>query len=125
MTRCRPWILLLLLGASGPTSAQTDAGRLEFPDGSVGEGGADRDQQEAEDRIGRVPVVCHSSIECNGGFECQEGRCTWVGTRKAEGGFGCGGLAAAGLLPLSVAFSARRRSRSRSWCSAAPDRTSR
>ena len=100
----RRWMLLFaLLGAPGAVPAQilvTDAGTLVFPDASVGEGGADRDQQEASDSTGRVTLSCRSSIECNPGFQCEDAQCVWVGTRKADGGFGCGGMSAAALLPL-------------------------
>lgn len=79
-----------------------DAG-LVLPDadgGTLGEGGADRTVQEADDSTGRVPTTCRQSIECERGFTCMDGRCRWTGTRSAAGP-GCLGASAAMLwLPV-------------------------
>ena len=93
---------------------ETDGGVPTVIDGgTVGEGGADRDNEEGQDSVGRVPVICERSSDCGQGFGCVEGRCRWRGVREAEGGFGCGGgghaALAALLLPLGVALLGRRR----------------
>lgn len=91
-----------------------DAGtELTFPDGSVGEGGADRDQQEGDDSTGRVPGFCRYSIECPRTFQCQDGRCRYTGVRRADGPYGCGSTAASAAFPIGVlvAFASRRRRR--------------
>ncbi len=88
----------------------TDAGEISFPDASVGEGGADRDQQESQDSVGRVTLVCTTSIECDRGFVCEDRHCRWQGVRKADGGFGCGGMAGTALiLPFAAGAWVRRR----------------
>lgn len=86
-----------------------------FPDGSVGEGGADRDQQEGDDATGRVPASCRRSIECPQSFQCIDARCRYTGVRKADGGFGCGGMAAGTALPIGVFVSWMTRRRRRAF----------
>lgn len=83
------------------SDAGTDAGVFEVPDGSVGEGGADRDNEEGEDSTGRVPTVCMDTRDCAAGFQCESRRCRYVGIRDAEGGFGCLGMAT-GWMPMSA-----------------------
>ncbi|MGA9525889.1 MAG: hypothetical protein WBV82_30800 [Myxococcaceae bacterium] len=102
---------LFLFGFDGGTDGgEPDAGELSFPDGSVGEGGADRDQPESLDSVGRVTTVCTSHIECDRGFVCEDRRCRWQGIRKADGGFGCGGMVVTALLfPLAAGAWVRRR----------------
>lgn len=78
------------------------------PDASVGEGGADRDQQEGEDSVGRVPTTCRDNDDCSTGFSCHQTRCVYTGIRRATGG-GCLGAAPALLLVATVAVIARRR----------------
>jgi hypothetical protein len=56
-------------------------------DASVGEGGADT-SQEKDDSVGRVTLVCKNSGDCNRGFACKAGRCTYIGYRRADNG-GC------------------------------------
>ncbi len=104
----------------GGTDGGTDGGGL--PDASVGEGGADRDNEQGDDTTGRVVTVCERASDCSAGFSCAQGRCTWIGIREAEGGFGCGGgqgALAAGVLPFAVLLSARFRSTRRCSGSAA------
>lgn len=90
---------------------ETDAGLL-LPDadgGTLGEGGADRTVQEADDATGRTPTTCRQSIECERGFTCVDGRCRWTGTRSAAGP-GCLGASASLLwLPLLALFVSTRR----------------
>ncbi len=87
-----------------------------LPDASVGEGGADRDNEQGDDTTGRVVTVCDRASDCSPGFSCSQGRCTWIGVREAEGGFGCGdtGASAAMLLPLGIFFGFVRRRGKRS-----------
>lgn len=92
---------------------EVDAGSFEVPDGSVGTGGADRDNEENEDSAGRVPTLCQESRDCAPGFRCEAQRCSYVGVRDAEGGFGCGGGCSAGpgilgALALAVLACSRR-----------------
>lgn len=105
--------LLLLLALSPAAAWAQDAGGFDFdasiPDASVGEGGADRDQQEAEDQTGRVPTVCQDSEDCASGFSCRDRRCVWTGVRRATGG-GCLGGGSA-MLIFGTAFVSRSRKR--------------
>lgn len=113
------WVFLSLSASAqddggtdaGPDDAGTleaDAGGFGVPDGSVGEGGADRDNEEGEDTTGRAPSVCSESSDCAAGFVCRERRCAYIGIRRAEGGFGCGGMAVGVLFPLALFFRAGR-----------------
>jgi hypothetical protein len=109
LRRCS-WILPLSLILSGVDAGEPDAGQIIFPDASVDEGGADRDQEENRDSVGRVTLVCTTSIECDPGFFCEDRRCRWQGVRKADGGFGCGGMVATSLLfPFAAGAWIRRR----------------
>ena len=74
--------LFVLLLLAAPVAAQ-DAGSAPqpVPDASVGEGGSER---EEDDTTVKVPLLCQRSSDCSQGFSCAAGRCTWVGTRKAE-----------------------------------------
>jgi len=85
---------------------------LPAPDASVGEGGADRDNEEGEEGVGRVPVKCRSSGECAPRFTCSGGRCQYTGIKEAER-VGCllGPEAAVVLVGLGMAAAFRRRSR--------------
>lgn len=96
-------VLLALAAAMCPLTAraQSDGGPVEVDaslpdievvdasvtDASVGEGGADT-SQEKDDSVGRVTLVCHNSGDCNRGFSCNAGRCTYIGYRRADNG-GC------------------------------------
>ena len=115
----RPCVLaaLLFLGfaVSPLASAQEseDGGiSLPAPDASVGEGGADRDNPEGEDGVGRVPVKCRNSGECAPRFTCNGGRCQYSGIREAER-VGCllGPEAAVVLVGLGMIAAWSRRSR--------------
>ncbi|MDY7227625.1 MXAN_6627.5 family MYXO-CTERM protein [Hyalangium rubrum] len=82
---------LLLLGLGVPTSGhaqetpEEDGGvTVPAPDASVGEGGADRDNPEGEDGVGRVVTDCHSTADCSPRFACTQGKCKYSGIREAE-----------------------------------------
>lgn len=105
----RACLLAVMLGL-GPGASAEDGGGSSVPDGSVGEGGADRDNPEGEDSTGRVTVNCRSTSDCSPGFSCTAGRCRYSGLREAER-VGCllGPEAAIGVLALGI-LAARRRS---------------
>lgn len=106
-------VFLMALTLSASLGWAQDAGDVVLPDASVpdasiGEGGADRDQQEAEDKTGRVPTSCRDNDDCAQGFSCSQTRCVYTGVRRATGG-GCLGAAPALLLTVAIASIARRR----------------
>jgi MYXO-CTERM domain-containing protein len=108
---------LLFLGFGVTAFAHADDGgdagvSLPAPDASVGEGGADRDNEEGEDGVGRVVIKCRTSSECSPRFTCTEGRCQYTGIREAER-VGCllGPEAAVMLVGVGLLASWRRRSR--------------
>jgi hypothetical protein len=86
-------------------------GGIGLPDGgSVGNGGADRDNEEGGDHTGRVVVTCRSSGDCSPRFTCNEGLCRYTGVREAER-VGCmlGPQAALVLVGLTLAGAYRRK----------------
>jgi MYXO-CTERM domain-containing protein len=102
------------LGASfvahAQLSGQEDGGVSTAPDASVGEGGADRDNPEGEDGVGRVVVNCRSSTDCSPRFSCTQGKCRYSGIREAERAGCMGGPEAAMMLVgLGLAAAWRRR----------------
>jgi len=107
--------LAIGLGLGAPFAAQAqqggeDGGISTAPDASVGEGGADRDNPEGEDGVGRVVVDCRSSSDCSPRFSCTQGKCRYSGIREAER-VGClgGPEAAMVLVGLGLAVAWRRR----------------
>jgi len=88
-----------------------DGGISASPDASVGEGGADRDNPEGEDGVGRVVVNCRSSSDCSPRFSCTQGKCRYSGIREAER-VGClgGTEAAVVVVGLGLVAAWRRRS---------------
>jgi hypothetical protein len=108
----RTCLLALLLGLGTTLSAHAeDAGvPPSAPDASVGEGGADRDNPEGEDGVGRVIINCRSSSDCSPRFTCSQGKCRYSGIREAERA-GCllGPETAALLMGLGLAVALRRR----------------
>lgn len=101
--------LTMLLGASAWAD---DAGGLDasLPDASVGQGGADRDNPEGQDTTGQTATVCQNDPDCDPGFACDQGRCTYVGNRSAKSSSCLGAMPAALLVGgLAVALGRRRR----------------
>jgi hypothetical protein len=104
-------LLGLCLGAPAVAWAEDggteeDGGISSTPDASVGEGGADRDNPEGEDGVGRVVTNCRSSSDCTPRFSCTQGKCRYTGVRDANR-VGCllgpeGALVLAGLGLVSV-----------------------
>lgn len=79
--------ITLCLGVPWAAHAQTgggDGGISTAPDASAGEGGADRDNPEGEDGVGRVVVSCRTSSDCSPRFSCSGGKCHYTGIREAE-----------------------------------------
>ncbi len=110
--------VLLSLGLGVPLQAWAqdagssgDAGVSSAPDASAGEGGADRDNPEGDDNVGRVAVNCRSTSDCNPRFSCVQGKCHYTGVRDAER-VGClvGPEAAVVLTGLGLVALWRRRS---------------
>ena len=86
-------------------------GGIGVPDGgSVGNGGADRDNEEGGDHTGRVVVTCRSTSDCSPRFTCNDGMCRYTGIREAER-VGCmlGPEAALVLVGLTLAGAYRRK----------------
>jgi uncharacterized protein (TIGR03382 family) len=82
-----------------------------LPDASVGLGGADM-SQEGQD--GMSNTVCALTRDCERGFTCSNGRCSYVGYRVASCQ-GCGGGATAAFaFPLALGWRWRRRKEARS-----------
>lgn len=111
---CRALAVGVALWAAAPALAQ-DAGEdagvealdASLPDASVGSGGADRDSPDEGD--GRPVVFCRLSRDCDRGFSCVDGKCTWAGYRDATSG-GCSGApGAVGLGLGALALRVRRR----------------
>lgn len=105
--------ITLSLGVPWAAHAQTggeDGGTSSAPDASVGEGGADRDNPEGEDGVGRVVVNCRSSADCSPRFNCSQGKCRYTGIREAER-VGClgGPEAAMVVVGVGLAVALRRR----------------
>lgn len=76
--------MLFALTLAVPSFAQdagADGGTSFAPDASVGEGGSER---EETDDTGKVTAFCQRDGDCSRGFNCHDGRCTWVPVRKAE-----------------------------------------
>jgi len=91
--------------------AGVDAGALPAlppaDGGTVGAGGAGQDVPEADDAAGRVPTTCRQTLECERGFSCVDGRCTWTGVRSAAGP-GCLGASATFIWTPLVALALMR-----------------
>ncbi|WP_257453465.1 MXAN_6627.5 family MYXO-CTERM protein [Archangium lipolyticum] len=105
--------LLLPLAGRAQDAGTPDAGSVfDVPDASVGGGGADRDNPEADDSTGRPGGACRSSADCASRFSCAQGQCRYTGIRQAER-VGCllgpeDSLAVAGL---GLLVAVRRRGR--------------
>lgn len=89
--------------AGGGDSGTIEEFDASIPDASVGGGGADRDSPDEGD--GRPTVFCKFNRDCDRGFNCVNGKCTWAGYRDATNG-GCSG--APGALALLLAAVALR-----------------
>lgn len=98
MRRLVPLLSALAFGVAWAQGAELpDAG---LPDASVGEAGAERASEEQEQG---ADAPCVSAADCDRGFACVEGRCTWQRARDATFlGCGSGGLAAAAVGLLAV-----------------------
>ena len=104
MTR---WLLLLVLLA-GPALAQADLPDAGLPDAAVGGTGADRDSEEED---ATISAPCLSERDCDRGFACNAGKCTWRRYREATFD-GCGAQATTGLFLLGAVLLLLRRRQS-------------
>jgi hypothetical protein len=101
---------LLAAVAAAPAFAQGEDGDsgLARPDaGPVNPG-----NEEEEESVGKTPTVCRNSNDCERGFTCDNGKCAYVGYRKADR-VGCLAGAQGSLVLVGFAFATRRRIRSR------------
>jgi len=83
----------------------------DTPDASAGNGGSQMMTQEGDEELPNGP--CNLSRDCERGFSCVSGKCTYVGYRQATTGCsaaGAGGVAIAVLLVVAR-LNARRSSR--------------
>ncbi|MDP1830006.1 MAG: hypothetical protein Q8L48_42480 [Archangium sp.] len=92
--------LLVILLLAGPVMAQADLPDAGLPDAAVGGTGAERDSEE-EDATLSSP--CLSERDCDRGFACNAGKCTWRRYREATYE-GCGAQATTGLFVLGAAL---------------------
>jgi hypothetical protein len=95
--------LLLFVLLAGAAWAQADLPDAGLPDAAVGGTGADRQTEEADST---VPTPCLSANDCDRGFACTNGTCTYQRYREATydgcGAEAVGGLCVAGALLLLV-----------------------
>jgi uncharacterized protein (TIGR03382 family) len=101
-------LVLAILLTGGAGLAQDDGPDFDasLPDASVGIGGADQNNQEMGD--GTSNTVCASTRDCERGFACNKGKCTYAGYRVATCQ-GCSNGAMAAMLPLALLWRSRRR----------------
>ena len=85
--------LLFLVLVAGAAWAQADLPDAGLPDAAVGGTGADRQTEEADSTI---PTPCLSARDCDRGFSCRNGACTYERYREATYD-GCGAEAATGV----------------------------
>lgn len=110
---CLPLLLPAVSLAQSPSDGGADGGiPISLPDASLGEGGADRDNEEGEGGVGRVNTFCRSTRDCSPRFTCQDGTCRYTGVRKADTP-GCmlGPEAALVLVGLAAVAAPRRKKR--------------
>jgi hypothetical protein len=75
----RRWLFLSCIWAA-TAAAQVDLPDAGLPDGSVGGSGAERASEEEEDGLDHPCVL---DRDCDRGFRCEAGRCTWQRYRDA------------------------------------------
>ncbi len=97
----RWWLLTGWLAASAAW-AQADLPDAGLPDASVGGTGAERASEEEEDSL---DTPCLLERDCDQGFACESGRCTWRRWRDATF-VGCSSAPA--LSGLALLLAARR-----------------
>jgi hypothetical protein len=89
--------------------AGLDSLDASLPDASVGGNSADNGSEDGED--GQPVVSCNFTSDCDRGFVCQSGKCTYQGYKDAKNG-GCSGAPAfVGLGLGSLALRVRRKKR--------------
>ena len=95
---------MLLGGLNALAQAPPSEFDASIPDASVGIGGAEM-SQEMED--GKSNTVCSQARDCEHGFTCNKGKCTYVGYRMASQP-SCLGASAIAVFPLMVLWGWRR-----------------
>lgn len=112
MIRARLLLFAALVPALAFAQSPPDSPAFEdFPDASVGEGGADLKSPEAQDSLSAT--TCTFSSDCEHGFVCVRGACVYQRTRDATFE-GCGASAVpGGLAPLAGLALWRRAKRRR------------
>lgn len=113
MTFARRSLLLLALGPALALAqaAPNDSPALDdFPDASVGEGGADLKSPESQDSLSAT--TCSFSSDCEHGFVCVRGACVYQRTRDARFE-GCGASVVPGVLAPVAGLALWRRARRR------------
>jgi hypothetical protein len=98
------WLLLLVLLAR-PAVAQADLPDAGLPDAAVGGTGAERDSEEED---ATISSPCLSDLDCDRGFACSAGKCTFRRYRDATYE-GCGAETATGLFLLGAVLLLIRR----------------
>ena len=104
----RSLVLAILL--TGPAALAQDDGPdfadAHIPDASVGIGGAEDNNQEMDE--GMSNTSCAATRDCERGFTCKSGRCSYAGFREATCG-GCGGGLAVIWFPVVLLWRSRIR----------------
>jgi hypothetical protein len=94
----------LLVGAAAWAQDGGSSPDASIPDGSVvGIGGAEMNNEESDTGNG----VCALSRDCERGFTCNQGKCTYTGLKLATCE-GCGGGALGAMVPLALVWRRRR-----------------
>jgi hypothetical protein len=112
----RPRLLALALAAALPLLAPSTALAQEeggLPDAGAQQPAPEADagtEEEPEDTTGRIVEVCKQTSDCSPRFACDDGRCRYQGTRKAER-VGCmlGPEGAVAMVGLGLVAGLRRR----------------
>lgn len=100
-------VLLLLVSLASISWAQADLPDAGLPDAAVGETGAERSSEEED---ANLETPCLSSSDCDRGFVCTSGRCTYQRYRDAEF-VGCGAAPGLALAGSALVLWVLRRSR--------------
>lgn len=97
-------LLLSLLIAGTAARAQADLPDAGLPSVVVDQEGAERASEEAD----ATAVTCLSERDCDRGFACSNGKCTWRRYREATFE-GCGAETTSGLWMLGAVLLLGRR----------------
>ncbi|MBL8952946.1 MAG: hypothetical protein JNK82_19370 [Myxococcaceae bacterium] len=95
--------------ADAGEDAGRDAGVDDTPDASAGEGGAQNMTQEGDETMPNGP--CSLNRDCERGFACVSGRCTYLGYRQATTGCSAAGASGVVIAALTALALGRRNRR--------------